>query len=124
MQNLKYKTDLRERCYKFSIQVIKLVDTLPQKRSAWVIQDQLIRSATSIGANLVEAKGSGTRLEFKRFFQIALKSANETRYWLNLLKDLGLADLNKIETIITELNEIAKMITTAIMNLKLKPENF
>lgn len=82
MQKLKFKTDLRERCYNFGLQIIFLVDKLPNKRSAWIIEDQIIRSATSIGANLIEARASSSRLEYKKFYEIALKSANETKYWL------------------------------------------
>ena len=70
--NSKFKTDLVGRCYRFSLDVIKLTDELPNKRSAWVITDQLIRSATSIGANLTEARASSSRLEFKKFYEIAL----------------------------------------------------
>jgi four helix bundle protein len=69
---------------------------LPNKRSAWIIIDQLIRSATSIGANLIEARAASSRLEFKRFYEISLKSANETKYWLCLLRDARLAGKEKI----------------------------
>lgn len=79
-ENSKFKSDLRERCYVLSLSVIKLTDTLPNKRSAWVISDQLIRSACSIGANLVEAKAASSRLEFKKFYEISLKSSHETLY--------------------------------------------
>jgi len=85
--NSKFKSDLRQRCYQLSLQVINLTNYLPNKRSTWVISDQLIRSATSIGANLIEARASSSRLEFKKFYEISLKSANETKYWLSLLKD-------------------------------------
>jgi four helix bundle protein len=78
--NSKFKTDLKLRCYKFSLEIIALTDKLPNKRSAWIITDQLIRSATSIGANLIEARASSSRLEFKKFYEIALKSSNETKY--------------------------------------------
>jgi four helix bundle protein len=77
MQNS--KVDLKIRCYKFSLEVINLTNSLPNKRSAWIIFEQLVRSATSIGANLIEAKASSSRLEFKKFYEIALKSANETK---------------------------------------------
>ncbi|OGY38986.1 MAG: hypothetical protein A2391_03115 [Candidatus Brennerbacteria bacterium RIFOXYB1_FULL_41_13] len=82
MQNLssKPKSDLKQRCFNFGLRVIGLVDTLPNKRSFWIISDQLLRSATSIGANLVEARASSSRLEFKKFYEISLKSANETVY--------------------------------------------
>ncbi len=82
MQNLNAKptNDLKERSFAFSLAIIAVCDELPQKKSAWVIAGQLIRAATSIGANIVEAKASSSRLEFKKFFEIALKSANETVY--------------------------------------------
>ncbi|OGY47031.1 MAG: hypothetical protein A3J62_03345 [Candidatus Buchananbacteria bacterium RIFCSPHIGHO2_02_FULL_38_8] len=69
--NSKFKSDLRVRCYQFSLTIIDLTNTLPSKRSAWVISDQLIRSSTSIGANLIEAKSSSPRLEFKNSMRLS-----------------------------------------------------
>jgi four helix bundle protein len=83
-QSLKVKTGLRERCFSFSIRMIKYVETLPEKRLYWIFSDQLLRSATSIGANIYEAKSASARKDFIRFYEIALKSANETTYWLGL----------------------------------------
>ncbi len=120
--NPKFKSDLRERCYKFSLDIIALADTLPNKRSAWIIADQLIRSATSISANIIEAKASSSRLEFKKFFEIALKSANETKYWLGLLRDAKLADESIINNLLNEATEIANMLGSSV--IKLKNKNF
>ena len=124
MQNYNFslKNDIRERCYKFSLEIIKLIEKLPNKRSYKVIADQLIRSATSIGANLFEAKASSSRLEFKRFYEVALKSANETKYWLGLLRDTKLVDDKIISSLLDEVNEIANMIASGVM--KLKNKNF
>ena|SRR3989344_5318181 len=116
--NSKFKTDLVGRCYRFSLDVIKLTDELPNKRSAWVITDQLIRSATSIGANLTEARASSSRLEFKKFYEIALKSANESKYWLNLLHDSGLLTKQRIMLLLSELHELSSMIAASVMKLK------
>ena len=116
--NLKFKTDLKERCYKLSLKVIALADTLPNKKSSWIIIDQLIRAITSIGANLVEAKASSSRLEFKKFNEIALKSANESKYWLGLLRDSGLAAREQIDELLREVVEIANMIAAGVMKLK------
>lgn len=116
--NSKFKSDLTTRSYKFGLNVIKLTDKLPNKRSAWVISDQLIRSATSIGANLVEGKASSSRLEFKKYHEIALKSANETKYWLNLLMDSGLASENDISILLKEVTEIANMLASGVIKLK------
>jgi len=122
MQNLnsKFKTDLLGRSYKFGLEVIKLTDKLPQKRSSWVIADQLIRSSTSVGANLVEAKASSSRLEFKKFYEISLKSANETQYWLNMLVDAGLAPRMEVAKLLNELEELSRMIGKSVISLKSK----
>ncbi len=124
MQNLnsKFKSDIRQRCFKFSLDIIKFVDSLPSKRSAWIIADQLIRAATSIGANLTEARASSSRLEFKKFYEIALKSANETIYWLELLRDSKLGDEAKVNVLLREANEIANMLGAGV--IKLKNKNF
>jgi four helix bundle protein len=116
--NSKFKSDLIGRCYKFGLNVIKLTDNMPNKRSAWVISDQLIRSATSIGANLVEGKASSSRLEFKKYYEIALKSANETKYWLNLLNDSKLSDEKTVSLLINEVTEISNMLASGVIKLK------
>ena len=116
--NSKFKIDLKQRCFKFSLDVIALTDNLPKKRSAWVIADQLIRSSTSIGANLVEARASSSRLEFKKFYEIALKSANETIYWLELLRDAKLANEKEIDVLLREVDEISRMIGAGVIKLK------
>lgn len=118
--NSKFKSDLKERCYKFSLEIISLTDALPQKRSAWVIADQLIRSATSVGANLVEARASSSRLEFKKFFEISLKSANETKYWLCLLRDTKLSDAQGVNRLLEEVTEISNMLASGVLKLKNK----
>jgi len=122
MQNYdsKFKSNLKERCYQFSLNVIALTDYLPNKRSVWIITDQLIRSATSIGANLVEARASSSRLEFKRFYEIALKSANETQYWFCLLRDAKLADSKAVDNLLQEIIEISNMLASGVMKLKNK----
>lgn len=122
MQNLKEKTkkDLKFRVYSFGLKVIFLCDKLPNKRVAWIIEDQLIRSATSIGANLVEARSSSSRLEFKKFNEISLKSANETKYWLCLLRDTKLVEKNKTDYLLEEVGEIANMLASGIIKLKSK----
>lgn len=116
--NSKFKSDLTARCYAFSLGIIALTDRLPQKRSTWVISDQLIRSATSMGANLVEGKAASSRLEFKKFYEIALKSANETKYWLSLLRDSRLVLGKDVSEHLREITEIANMLAKGVMTLK------
>ena len=115
-----YKNNLKNRCYQFSLNVIALTDNLPKKRSACVITNQLKRAATSIGANLIEARASSSRLEFKKFYEISLKSANETKYWLFLLKDAKLVDDKIILPFLAEITEISNMLGASVIKLKNK----
>jgi len=115
-----YSVDLKGRCYKFSLNLISFIDTLPNQRSCWIISDQVLRSGTSIGANLVEGTASSSRLEFKKFYEIALKSANETKYWLGLLRDSGKGSIDATEILLKEVTEISNMIASGVIKLKSK----
>jgi four helix bundle protein len=116
--NPKFKSDLKARCYRFSLDLIKFIDILPRDNSALIIGKQLLRSGTSIGANLVEAGASSSRLEFKKFHEIALKSANETKYWLGLLKDSDKASKDRTDYLLSEVGELSSMIASGILKLK------
>lgn len=116
--NSKFKSDLKSRCYHFSLNLIIFIDSLPNERSCWVIGDQVLRSGTSIGANLVEARASSSRLEFKKFHEISLKSANETKYWLCLLRDSKKAKGDTVSILLQEVRELANMIAAGVIKLK------
>ena len=118
--NPKFKTDLRSRCYHFSLDNINFINTLPNRRAAWIIADQLLRSAMSIGANLIEGSAASSRLEYKKFYEIALKSANETKYWLCLLRDSKIADSMKVNELLKEATEVANMLAAGVIKLKSK----
>ena len=96
------------------------METLPEKKVYWIISDQLLRAATSIGANVVEAKSSSSRKDFIKFYEIALKSANETKYWLGLLRDATQIDKDKINQFLAETEEIANMLGSSLLTLKNK----
>lgn len=109
---------LNVRTYDFSLSIIRFTSELPNNRTFWTIGDQLLRAGTSIGANITEAKSSSSRREFIKFYQIALKSANEVKYWLGLLKDSGLIKGNSIEFLIIECDEINRMLASSLLTLK------
>ncbi|MEK7473766.1 MAG: four helix bundle protein [Patescibacteria group bacterium] len=113
--------DVRERAYRFSLEIIRSLKRLPNERACWIISDQVLRSSMSIGANATEAQGASSRLEFKRFFEIALKSARETKYWLFLLKDAGYLQNSVADVLLNELNEITAMLVSAVKRLKSIP---
>ena len=116
------RSDLRIRTYHFSIKMIRFLETLPEKRVYWVISDQLLRSATSIGANIIEAKSASSRRDFIKFYEISLKSANETVYWLGLLKDATKADIRLVNELLNETDEISRMLGASLLTLKKKRE--
>ncbi|HLA26160.1 MAG TPA: four helix bundle protein [Patescibacteria group bacterium] len=116
------RSDLRIRTYRFSIKMIRFLETLPEKRVYWVISDQLLRSATSIGANIIEAKSASSRRDFIKFYEISLKSANETVYWLGLLKDATKADTRLVNELLNESDEISRMLGASLLTLKKKRE--
>ncbi len=118
-QNHNHKSfNLRDRTYQFSLEVVKFVNKLPNKRGFWSIGDQLLRSATSIGANITEAKASSSKREFIKYYEIALKSANETEYWLSLLKDSYPLLVKDCETLLIEVREISKMLGSSLITMK------
>jgi four helix bundle protein len=118
----KVKNDFRERCYKFSIAIIELIKDLPEKRVYWSISDQLLRSATSIGANIIEAKSASSKRDFIRFYEIALKSSNETKYWLGLIRDALGVDKTKISFLFKETSELSKILAASLLTMKGKKQ--
>jgi four helix bundle protein len=116
--NSKTKNEFMERCYHFSIATIRLTKDLPEKCVYWTVSDQLVRSATSIGANIIEGKSASSKKDFIRYYEIALKSANETKYWLGLLRDALDADKTKISDLMKETTELAKILAASIITMK------
>jgi len=75
------KTETKKRAYLYALEVIKFLDRLPKNDlSCRVIAKQLIRSSTSVGANIIEAHASSSKKEFTNFFHYSLKSANESKF--------------------------------------------
>ncbi len=83
--NQNQKTEFKTRVYLYTVDSLKFISVIPETRTNKIILNQLIRSLISIGANIIEAKASNSKKDFARYFDIALKSANETKYWLCLL---------------------------------------
>lgn len=108
------KNGLQERAYQFALQIVKLVRSLPREESVRIIGSQLLRSATSIGANLEEAYAGLTRKDFVHSYNIARKEARETRYWLRLLSDSGILPKEKLTKLLQESEELIKILTSVV----------
>jgi four helix bundle protein len=119
MTDVNVKQELKNRAYKFSVVIIQFIrDETEKQKIYYPLIDQLLRSATSIGANIVEAKSASSRKDFIRYFEIALKSANETKYWLCLFRDAVRCDKKNTEDLICEADEISKMLASSILTMK------
>ncbi len=116
----KGKINLKTRTLDYSLLIIRLLEALPNKRVYWIISDQLLRSATSVGANIIEAKAASSRKEFIRFYEIALRSAHESLYWLELLEKNMVQSKKDIQKSIQETTELVKILSKCIINLKNK----
>lgn len=120
--NLKRKTnktfDLKKRVYIYALDIIEFLENLPKDYISQIIGKQLLRSATSIGANIIEAQAASSKKDFVNFFSIALKSANESKFWLVLLRDSQKAQSEAVNRLLEETNELGKIIGASILTAK------
>ena len=116
--NQEFKQQLISRALKLARRTIALVDKFPNKRSAWIIADQLIRAITSIGANIIEAQAASSRRDFTNFLNHALKSGNEAKFWFALAKDLDSKLVSEIEELLKETDELVKILGSSLLTLR------
>lgn len=115
---MKYESDIKERTKNFAVRIIKLTKELKEKSLEYALRDQLLRSGTSVGANVREAKASSSRKELIRFYEIALRSANETDYWMSIIEEGYELNGKLMKNDKNELMEISKVLGSIIINLK------
>lgn len=110
--------DLKQRTYKYALGVIQYLEDLPRGYITETLAKQLLRSATSVGANVVEAQSSSSRKDFTNFYTHALKSANESKFWLTLLRDSGKNGSERLPQLLNETNELSRILASSILSLK------
>lgn len=110
--------NIKHRAFNLSKEVISMIGQIKFERIHFSLFDQLLRSATSIGANLVEGIAGVSKKDFINYNAIALKSANETKYWLCLIKEVNIVNKNEIDELIEETDQISKIIGKIIVNTK------
>ena len=96
--------------YNFAVRVVKLYKHLSQEKKEFVLSKQLLRSGTSIGANVEEAIGGQSRKDFFAKLTIAYKEARESHYWIRLLKDTDFLTEKESESLLVDIEEILKII--------------
>ena len=112
------KYDLEERTIKFSRDLIEFCEKIPKTYINEPIIIQLVKSATSIGANYIEAIAGSSKKDFTNFLSHALKSANETKFWLALIRDIGKGDRLTMENLLKELTEISNILASSVRTLR------
>jgi four helix bundle protein len=105
------KAELLDRTKAFGLRVLKLVDRLPRTTSGRAIGNQLIRSGTSIGANYRAACRSRSRAEFASKIGVVAEEADETVYWLQLIRDGDLLSTQQVAALLKEADELTAIFT-------------
>ena len=107
----------------FAIRIVKLYKYLSEEKKEYVISKQLLRSGTSIGANTRESKNAQSKNDFINKLNIALKEADETEYWLELLYQTEYLSDSEYQSIKEDNSELIKILTTIIKKLKSDSDN-
>ncbi len=113
-----FKNEFKKRLYDFTLKLIKFLDKLPDDNVSRRIDDQLLRSGTSIIGNYIEGQAASSKKDFTNFFNTSLKSTNESKLWFALLRDSGRIKPQEVAWFLNELNEIANIFASSILTLK------
>ena len=120
MKNSEVKP-ITERTFDFAVRIVKLAQSLDEKPgTSRILANQLLRSGTSVGANVEEAQGGQSKADFISKMSIALKEARETLYWLKLLVASGVCEEKKLTELIDEANQIVSILVTIVKRSKRK----
>jgi four helix bundle protein len=112
--------DIDKRTFELSLRIVRLCKALDRKGVGRILGNQVLRSGTSIGANVEEAQGAQSKADFIAKMSIARKEARETLYWLHIITESELTSRGKMALIIQETDEIAKIISAIIISTKRK----
>jgi four helix bundle protein len=115
---LGYEKDIVKRSFQFSLRIFKLYRELEKDSMGRVIGKQVLRSGTSIGANIHEAQAAQSRADFAAKLTIASKEARETEYWINLIEESNMLPANRLKDIKDEIHQIVKIITSIVLTTR------
>lgn len=109
---------IREKSFEFSVKVVKIYKYLQEDKKEFVLSKQLLRSGTSIGANIRESENAESKLDFIHKLSIAQKECDETMYWLDILSATDYLNFDEHEKISDEANSLLKIIRSIILSTK------
>jgi len=114
--------DIQERAFQFGVRVVKLVNRLPRTVAGIEVGRQLVRAATSVGANLEEADAAESKQDFIHKVGIAHKEAREARYWLRIVR-ASLLDDDEVVLLLRESEELVRILNSIIHNARRSPRS-
>ena len=109
---------VQNKSFQFAVRIVKLCKYLREEKKEYILTKQLLRSGTSIGANIVEAQQAQSKSDFVHKLSIALKEAAETTYWLKLLNATEYLSDKEMQSIAPECAELEKLLTAIIKRIK------
>ena len=109
---------IAEKTVDFAVRIVKFYKYLCDEKKEYVLSKQILRSGTSIGANVRESKNAQSRADFISKLNIALKEADETQYWLEIMVKSDLIKENQVEALNKDLKEIIAMLVSSIKTLR------
>jgi four helix bundle protein len=115
------KNVLKEKSHSFAIRIVKLSQFMQTEKKEYILSRQILKSGTAIGALIWEAEHAQSRADFINKMNIALKEANETEYWLLLLKDTDYLDDNAYKSLFEDCDELVAMLVSTVKTLKASP---
>ena len=110
--------NVQNKSFQFAVRIVKLCKILRNERQEYILSKQLLRSGTSIGANIAEAQQAQTRPDFLSKLNISLKETAETIYWLKLLEATEYLTKAEYESIISDCIELEKILTASVKAMK------
>jgi four helix bundle protein len=112
------KSPLKNKGYAFAIRIVKLSQYLQTEKKEFVLSRQILKSGTSIGALIREAEFGQSKADFTNKMYISLKEANETEYWLSILKDTDYIDENQFKSLQSDCKELIAMLVSTVKTSK------
>ncbi len=109
---------IQQKSFAFAIRVVNAYKYLTEQKKEFVLSKQLLRSGTSIGANVEEAIGGQSKKDFIAKISISYKEARETKYWLNLLTATDYLDEKLSKSLIDDAEELSKILSSILLSSK------
>ena len=113
------KNPLSEKSYNFALLIVKLYQHITKEKKEYILTKQLLRSGTSIGANIAEANGAISKADFSSKISIAYKESLETKYWLNILKDSDYIQPDLANDLIIKADELSKIMFSILKTTRI-----